>query len=162
MPNTAPADYITSADITARLSTDAYLRLFDRNGTGAADATFLQECIDDACSQWCMWTGAALPGDWTAGGASVEPAVKRHLAWMACYAAAQGFPGAGGGNPYRQHWLDAKAFAADLSRDKDARLVTSAPGRSVPRATISNTTDQSGTPTNPYGQSADKVSPSGF
>lgn len=155
-------DYITSTDVSARLSSDAYLRLFDRNGTGAVDASFLQECIDDACSQWVMWTGAALPGDWTANGANVEPAVKRHLAWMTCYAAAQGFPGAGGGNPYRQHWLDAKAFAADLSRDRDARLVTSAPGRPVPQAHLGNATNASGIPTNPFSRAANGEDGSGY
>lgn len=155
-------NYITTADLTARLSTDAYNRAFDRNGTGTVDAAFVQQCVDDACSQWQVWTGAALPGDWTLNGASVEVIVKRRLAGLACYFAAENYPGAGTGNPYQAQYDAAKALAADLSRDRDARLVTSAPGRPRPRANTGNTVDSAGNPTNPYGQAADRKDGSGF
>lgn len=155
-------DYITTTDVSALVPTDAYTRLFDPNGAGSVSASYLQRCVDDSCSQWQVWTGAALPGDWTANGSTVEGVVKRHIVNVVCYFAAAYYPGAGTGNPYRQGYMDAKAFAEALNRDRDARLVTSAPGRALPRANLGNTQDPMGNYTNPYSRAANREDPSGF
>ncbi len=49
------------ADVTARLSTQAYNRLYAKNGGGApADTTFLTLCLAEANSYFRAMTRAAL------------------------------------------------------------------------------------------------------
>ena len=52
---------VTSADVTARLSTQAYARLFAKNGGATADTTFRDLCIAEANSEIRVLTRAAFP-----------------------------------------------------------------------------------------------------
>ncbi len=124
-------NYITSTDVSTRVTADAYVRWFSRSTQGTVDAAFVQLCIDDACSQWNVWMGDALPGDWTAAGGSVQNVVKRHLVNLALYFAAEAQPRTSrnpeeSGNPWQPQHNAAAKFADQLRKGREAKLLTEA------------------------------------
>lgn len=154
---------LAKADIVGAMGAAAYARVFNRDGT--TDDAFVATRIALAESWWRLWTKAAFPDAADVHGSVVDPAILNALIDLACYAATYKTPGANGspGGPYRQGYLDAQALAKALTRDADARPDTAYAGaRARPRAVITNTTDASNVPTNPYGRAADRKDGSGF
>ena len=124
-------DYITASDVSSRMTADAYVRWFSRATQGTVDADFVALCIADACSQWNMWMGDALPGDWTAAGGTVQNLVKRRLVDLTCYFAAEAQPrtsvnGQTSGNPWQSHYDSAAKLADQLRKGREAKLLTEA------------------------------------
>jgi hypothetical protein len=124
-------NYITSTDISSRLTPEAYIRWFSRSTAGTLDAAFVALCIDDACSLWNTWMGDALAGDWTANGGVVDNVVKRHLVNLSLYLAADMSPRVNAddgtsGNPFKHQYDEAKAYAKELRQGHAARLITAA------------------------------------
>jgi hypothetical protein len=153
-------------DITDRMSSDAYLRVFDRDGTGAADETFMETCAMDAESEASMRTGASFPGYFDEDGATVDPAIIRHMVALTIYNAVRLNPSAGGGEKelgaFEKSNKQALDFFDRLSRDDRNRLRTGAGGRARPRAAAINTTDDCGEPTNPFTRVMDRKDSSRF
>lgn len=124
-------NYITSTDISSRLTPQAYVRWFSRATSGTVDTDFVAQCISDACSQWNVWVADALEGDWTANGGVVDGIVKRRLVDLAVYFAAEqngriNSTDGASSNPF-QHQYDAAALLAkQLRQGHAARLVTAA------------------------------------
>lgn len=85
-------NYITAADIIARLTPEAYSRWFSRGTNGTVDTDFVALCIDDACSDFNQMMADALPGDWTADAHTVSAINKRVLVNLALYYAAEANP----------------------------------------------------------------------
>lgn len=124
-------NYITATDISTRATADVYTRWFSRATQGTVDAAFVALCIDDACSQWNVWMGDALPGDWTAAGHAVQNVVKRHLVNLALFFAGEAQPrtsvnGQTSGNPWQTQYDAAEKFAGQLRKGREARLLTEA------------------------------------
>jgi hypothetical protein len=137
MTATPIPNYITSTDVSTRMTADAYTRWFSRTTQGTVDTAFVQLCIDDACSQWNVWMGDALAGDWTAAGGVVQNVVKRRLVDLTLYYAAEAQPrtsvnGQTSGNPWQTHYDAAAKFADQLRKGREARLLTEAVTTTAP------------------------------
>ncbi len=64
-----------AADVTARLSTTAYNRLYAKNGGSIPDTTFLALCLAEANSLFRSMTRAAFPGGVYATTDTLDPAI---------------------------------------------------------------------------------------
>lgn len=157
------ATFITSSDVTARLSTQAYARLFAKSGGATADTAFRDLCISEANSRASMITKAAFPDGLDAPGGSVDEGLKGLVVDICCGIAASRHASS---DPAMGAYAKGKAAAEDmlraLNRDRDFRSVTSAEGRARPRASNTNLTDATGLPTNPLVRAADGSDPSDF
>lgn len=126
--------YITGADIESRMGSDAFLRAFDRDGDGAADASLVEGAIVLVESTIDTKLRA------THGTPFVTPPeqIKQLALLMAPYAAVMMFPGNNGGStsPYKGPWDYAMDMLKDLSHDNVARLPGPLP---EPVATLSAT-----------------------
>ena len=153
---------ITTTDLTDRLSTQAYTRLYARNGGATVDTTFVATCLAEANSKFRMWTKAAFPSgvyqttdtrDAGVVGLIVDVcngiAASRHTTYD---------PDGGYAVAARAAKTDIKA----LNRDEDMRAPGSSAGSPVPRATNRNITDDAGVPTNSYTRAADRRDGSAF
>ena len=156
----------TAADVQARLSDSAYKRLFAKNGGSAVDATFLADTVADANSLISTWCKAAFPPGFDATGGTVDRSITMYAVRVCCYLAASNHPSTSSSTetmaPYRQGYDDAEKYFKRLNRDEDARPVTAATGRALPRARAVNLRDEWGTPTNPLVRAADLKDPTGF
>ena len=124
-------NYITSTDVSTRMTADAYVRWFSRTTQGTVDTAFVQLCIDDACSQWNVWMGDALAGDWTAAGGTVQYVVTRRLVGLTLSSAAEAQPrttvnGQTTGNPWQTNYDAAAKCADQLRKGREAKLLTEA------------------------------------
>lgn len=155
---------ITASDIQARMTTEAYDRVWDKDGTGSVDSSFQAVCIASATSEARMRCGAAFPEDWETNGATPDVAIVDHVCALAIYKGVRLNPSAGGQvSPYEKAYKEALDFFDRLSRDDRNRLRTSYGGRARPRADIENLTRAGdGVETNAYVRSADQKDPSGF
>lgn len=153
---------LTRADVTGRMSTAAYTRLYARNGGATADLTFLDQCIADAESEVRMLTAAAFPGGIDADGATVDAAITRAAVKIANGLAAEGSVNANEQSSYFEAANIARSFLKRLSRDDDARSVTVPQGRPVPRAVMGGDTGDDGTPTNSYSRARNGQDITGF
>lgn len=153
---------LTRADVTGRMSTSAYTRLYARNGGSTVDLVFLDQCITDAESEVRMLTAAAFPGGIDADGATVDAAITRAAVKICNGLAAEGSPNANEQSSYFEAANIARGFLKRLSRDDDARSVTVPQGRPVPRATMGGDEAADGTPTNSYSRARSGQDITGF
>lgn len=131
-------NYITAADIIARLTPEAYSRWFSRATNGTVDSDFVTLCIGEACDDWNQMVGDALPGDWGAGDGVVSRIVKRHIVNLALYwaGAAVARVDASTGvsvNPFNAQREEAKAYAKELRQGHARKLITEAVTTPEPR-----------------------------
>ena len=163
-------NYIAAADISARMTAEAYARWFSRATSGTVDTTFVSQCIADACSQWNVWVADSLAGDWTANGGVVDGIVKRRLVDLAIYFAAEQNPrmataDGASGNPFQHQYDAAHTLAKQLRQGHAARLVTAAVTTPSPRGGIATvgvdgTADDSSQ--DPFVRQANGSLPTGF
>lgn len=123
------------------MSAEDFARVFDRNGTGSYDATFLDGCIAVAESTAQMTLN---------GGASIQPiplqgvldeGVKILLARMAVYEGVRMHTSDGMGgtkSPYRQAYEDALAALTAIRNDQMRFITTNSGARSFPRADVTS------------------------
>lgn len=153
---------ITTADVTARLSTQAYARLFAKNGGATADTTFRDLCIAEANSEIRVLTRAAFPDGIYATTDTLDPAVVGKGVDLVCAIAASRHASYAEDGNYAILGRAARAFFKAMNRDADARAPGSSAERPVPRAANTNVTDSAGVATNPYTRAADRRDGSGF
>lgn len=153
---------LSASDIQARLSTKAYQRLFAINGGTTIDAVFLALIVSEANSVGNTLTAAAFPDGFEGSGGTVDVAIVGAYCDLALEIAASRHLTANEASGYALAGKRAREYLKGLSRDRDARPVTSAAGRALPRAQVNNVSDAYGTPTNPYTRSADLKDNSGF
>jgi hypothetical protein len=154
--------YITSADVQAALSAQAYARLYAKNGGSTVDAAFLAARVAEANSVIRTITRAAFPEGLYQVGDTVDPMVVGAGVDI-CNGLAAGRHTAS--NEMGGYYLAAKA-ARDLlklmNRDHDARPPGSSSAPSKPRASVTNVTDADGAYTNPLTRAADRRDGSDF
>jgi phage gp36-like protein len=156
--------YFTSSDIQARLAARDYLRVFDRDGNGVADAAFVATCIAESQSELDMRLLASFPTPLDDNGALIDERIKGAGVAIALYAAVRYNPLATGdlASAYRQAYTDALEFLDRLRKDDGERLKTSAGGRALPRAANDNLQSADGVTTSPFSRAADLKDPSGY
>jgi hypothetical protein len=141
----------TAADVTARLSTQAYNRLYAKNGGGApADSVFLTLCLAEANSLFRSLTRAAFPDGVYTTTDTLDPALVGCVVDLCNDIAASRHSSYDAENGYAIKGAQARAFIKQLNRDADVRAPGSAAVRPLPVATLSNDTDTAGVTTHPY------------
>lgn len=153
---------ITSADVTGRLSTQAYARLFAKNGGATADTTFRDLCIAEANSEIRVLLRAAFPDGLYTTTDTLDAAIVGRGVDLVCAIAASRHASYDEEGAYAQLGKNARAFFRSLSRDADARAPGSSAVRPVPRASNVNTEDSAGVATNPFTRAADRLDSSDF
>jgi hypothetical protein len=154
---------LSLAEVDARLSAQARTRLFAKNGGSVVDVAFEQLCIDDTNSLIATWTAAAFPAGFELPGGVVDKIIVRKAFAACCGVAASAHTSADPAmGAYAKGLADAEKYFRALTRDDNARPVTSAAGRAQPSAEISGTTDEAGNSTRVYGDLADGQTRSGF
>lgn len=153
---------VTTADVTARLSTQAYGRLFAKNGGATADADFRDLCIAEANSIIRVLTRAAFPDGIYSTTDTLDPGVVGKGVDIVCAIAASRHASYTEDGNYAILGREARAFFKALNRDADARAPGSSAVRPVPRASNVNITDANGVYTNPMTRAADYSDESDF
>lgn len=153
---------ITTADVTGRLPTSAYNRLFAKNGGSTVDTTFRDLCIAQANSEIRTLTRAAFPDGLYQASDTLDPEVVGKGVWLVCAIASSYHLSTDETSGYGANGNRAREFFRALNRDQDARAPGSSAVRPAPRARNGNVTDAAGVPTNPYGRAADRRDGSGF
>lgn len=156
---------IATADITARLSTQAYTRLFAKNGGSTVDTAFRDLVIAETNSRIRSLTRAAFPDGLYETTDTIDPEVIGRGVDIACMiAASRHTSSADDAGAYMAHGRAAEKFFRELSRDSDARPanLNASKGDAKPRASNRNLTDASGAYTNPYTRVADRSDSSDF
>lgn len=153
---------ITSADVTGRLSTQAYARLFAKNGGATADTTFRDLIIAEANSEIRVLLRAAFPDGLYTTTDTLDAAIVGKGVDLVCAIAASRHASYDEEGAYAQLGKNARAFFRSLSRDADARAPGSSAVRPVPRASNVNITNENGIPTNPLTRAADGYGGSDF
>lgn len=159
---TVQTTIVTTADVTARLSTAAYSRLFAKNGGSTVDTTFRDLCIAEANSVIRVLTGAAWPEGLYQTGDTLDPAVVGAAVDIVCKIAASRHPASAELGNFRLNGERAEAFLRLMNRDEDPRPAGSTTARPKPRATVTNTTTSAGEYTNPFTRVADQKDGSDF
>lgn len=153
---------IAAADVTGRLSTQAYARLFAKNGGATADTTFRDLIIAEANSRIRTMTRAAFPDGLYATTDTLDPEVIGRGVDLVCAIAASRHASMDDDGAYARNGRAAEAFFRALTRDADARAPGASGGRPKPRAASVNLTDSAGVETNPYNRVADRLDGSDF
>lgn len=156
---------ITTADITGRLSSQAYTRLFAKNGGSTVDTAFRDTIIAETNSRIRTLTRAAFPGGLYETTDTIDPEVIGRGVDIACMIAASRHTSAADeAGSYMAHGRAAERFFREMSRDADARPPNSnaSVGRAKPRAGNRNVLDEAGAHTNPYTRAADRRDGSDF
>lgn len=156
---------VATADVTARLSTQAYTRLFAKSGGSTVDTAFRDLCISEANSRVRTLTRAAFPSGIYVTTDTPDPEVVGRAVDIVCMIAASRHTSSADENgAYRAAGRDAEKFFRDMSRDADARppVSNASVGDARPVADNRNLTDSAGVYTNPYGRAADRRDGSAF
>ena len=153
---------ITYTDVTDRLATSAYQRLYAKNGGSTVDTSFRDVCVAEANSTFRVLTRAAFPDGVYSTTDTRDPAV---VGWIVdlcngiAYSRGASYDPDGG---YAVKAREARANVKLMNRDADARAPGSSAVRPVPRAVNNNINDAAGTPTNSYTRAADRRDGSDF
>lgn len=153
---------IVTADVTGRLSTQAYTRLFAKNGGSTVDATFLALCIAEANSRIRTMTRSAFPAGLYSTTDTLDPEVVGRGVDLVCMIAASRHLSNDETSGYHTNGKAAEAFFKALNRDADARAPGSTQGPPLPQAAVHNLTNASNVETNPYTRAADHQDSTGF
>ena len=153
---------ITATDITDRLATAAYNRLYARNGGSTPDSGYVATIVAESNSTFRVLTRAAFPDGVYQTTDTRDPAVVGWIVDLANgIAAARGIsydPESG----YASKAREARANIKLMNRDADARAPGSSAERPLPRASNGNLVDAAGQRTNPYARAADRRDGSDF
>lgn len=153
---------ITSADVTDRLATTAYQRLYAKNGGSTVDTAFVAICVAEANSAFRVLTRAAFPEGVYSTTDTTDPGV---VGWIVdlcngiAYSRGASYDPDGG---YAVKAREARANIKLLNRDADARAPGSSAGPPEPRAVIALTEGADGEPNNPYGRIFNGTDAGGF
>lgn len=154
---------ITAADVLARLSPQAYTRLFAKAGGATVDTAFRDLCITETNSRVSMMCVAAFPAGFDAAGGTVDEGIKGLAVDVCCGIAASRHTSSDPAfGAYAKNRAAAEAFLVRLNTDANARPVTSATGRTAMQASNTNLNDATGQPTNPLIRAADGTDSSDF
>lgn len=153
---------VTSADVTARLSTQAYARLFAKNGGATADTTFRDLCISEANSEIRVLTRAAFPDGIYATTDTLDVMIVGKAVDLVCAIAASRHVSFDDEGAFAALGRAARMFFKHLNRDADARAPGSSAVRPLPRASNVNINNENGIPTNPLTRAADGYGGSDF
>ena len=155
-------DIVTPADVIARLSTQAYNRLFAKSGGNTPDTTFRDIIIAEANSEIRVLTRAAFPDGLYQIGATLDPMVVGEGVNLVIAKAASRHLATEETSGYARLGVGAREFFKSLNRDRDARAPGSTQGAPLPVATVDNVVDQYGQPTNPYVRAASQQTFTGY
>lgn len=153
---------ITSSDLTGRLSTQAYTRLFAKNGGATVDTTFRDLCVAEANSVARILLRAAFPSGLYSTTDTLDAGVVGAVVDLACWIAAKRHLSAEQAGGYYEASQRAEDLLKRLSRDADARAPGSSSSPARPRSSVTNVTDSAGVATNSYGRAADGRDGSAF
>ena len=139
--------FIDATYIQRVMSAEDYARVFDRNGTGSADLTFLNGCIAvaESTAQMTLNGGGAIQPIPLTG--VIDEGVKILLARMAVYEAVRMHTSDGMGgtkSPYRQANDDAIAALTAIRNDQMRFITANAGARSYPRAGVTSVVNTDG------------------
>lgn len=152
----------TLSDYTARLSTQAYNRLFAKDGGSTPDATYAALIVAEANSLFRTMTRAAFPDGVYTTGDTVDPAIVGCIVDLGCSIAASRHTSYDPEGGYAVGGARARAFIKELNRDADARPPGSSTAPAQPRAVIALTEGADGSPNNPYGRIFNGTDGGGF
>lgn len=155
-------DIVTPADVIARLSTQAYNRLFAKSGGNTPDTTFRDIIIAEANSEIRVLTRAAFPDGLYQIGATLDPMVVGEGVNLVIAKAASRHLATEETSGYARLGVGAREFFKSINRDRDARAPGSSQGAPLPQATVNNLNDAQGQPTNPYVRNASQEDLTGF
>jgi len=153
---------ITTADVQATLSDQAYKRLYAKSGGATVDNAFLAARVAEANSIARMILRAAYPDGLYLDTDTPDPGVVGAIVDICNGRAAARHPNANEMGGYFVSEKLARELLKSMNRDSDARAPGSSAGRPRPRSAITGTTAADGTPTNPYVRAADQQGGSGF
>lgn len=153
---------ITSSDLTERLSSQAYTRLFAKDGGTTVNTAFRDLCIAEGNSLFQTMTRAAFPDGVYTSGDTVDVAIKGCVCDLVCEIAARRHTSWDAEGAYAEGGKRAREFIKAINRDADSRPAGSSNTPALPRASITNTLTSTGDVTNPYVRNADGTSNSGF
>ena len=153
---------VTVADVDARLSTQARVRLFAKSGGSTVDLTFQALMVAEANSEIRTLTRAAFPAGIYSTTDTVDPQVVGEGVNLVIARAASRHLATDETSGYARLGVNAREFFRSLNRDRDARAPGSSQGPPLPIAVVSNLTDAEGQPTNPYVRNASSQTYSGF
>jgi len=153
---------ITTTDLTDRLSTQAYVRLYAKNGGSTVDSAFVATCLAEANSAFRVLTKAAFPEGVYQTTDTRDPGVVGWIVDLCNGIAARRHTTYDPEGGYAVAAREARTHIKLLSRDSDARAPGSSAVSPVPRATNRNITGADGAYTNPYSRAADGRDGSGF
>lgn len=153
---------VVTADVTARLSTQAYTRLFAKNGGSTVDTTFRDLCIAEANSRIRTLTRAAFPDGLYEDDDTLDPEVVGRGVDLVCAIAASRHMSSDDNTAFAQRGRAAEQFFKDVNRAKDAQPPGSSTTPRKPRAEVVNTTNAAGDPSDPYNRAASGTDTTGF
>ena len=152
----------TSADLIARLSTQAYTRLYARDGGSTVNTTFRDLCLAEANSLFRTLTRAAFPSGVYTTTDTLDPAIVGCVVDLCNDIAASRHASYDVENGYAVKGAQARAFCKQINRDADARPAGSSATPARPIAVLNNDADAAGNTTHPYQGIRDGSVGSGF
>lgn len=152
----------TTADLTARLSSQALTRLFAKSGGTTVDTAFRDVCLAEANSLFRAMTRAAFPDGVYTTTEVLDAAIVGAVVDLACEIAARRHTSWDETGAYAEGGRRAREFVKQINRDADARAPGSSAVRPDPVAVLTNDVDASGATTHPYQQIRDGELGSGF
>lgn len=155
-------DIISAADVTARLSTQAYTRLYARNGGATVDTVFRDLCVAEANSLFRTLSRGAFPSGVYLTGDTIDPAIVGAVVDLCNDIAASRHLSYDAESGYAMKAAQARALIKAMNRDADARPPGSSTAPAQSRASIVGTTTAAGAPTDPYGRAASGRDGTGF
>lgn len=145
----------TSSDLTARLSTAMYARLFAKNGGATPDTTFRDLCIAEANSLFRTMTRVAFPAGIYSTTDTLDPAMVGCVVDLACEIAARRHGVWDESGAFAEQGKRARELIKQLNRDADARAAGSTNSPPNPRARVTNAIAPDGQETNVWSRQAD-------
>ena len=152
----------TSADLTARLSTQVYTRLFAKNGGSTVDTVFRDLCVAEANSLFRTMTRVAFAQGVYSTTDTLDPAIVGCVVDLACEIAARRHGLWDEQGSFAEQGRKARELIKQLNRDADARAPGSSQSPPLPRAQTLNVQTSVGRETNVWNRIADYKDTGGF
>lgn len=155
---------IAVADIQNRMQSQDFLNIFDVANTGSYNATFTQQCIDDAQSEVDMALYAAFGGTLDSYSGALDNAIKRVVVVLSIRNGLQLNPLMTDAQaaPYKMAIGWAEKWIDRMVRGDRARPVTKQAPIAEPVGEVTGTLDDAGATTSPYRAGADGDTNTGF
>lgn len=145
----------TAADLTGRLSTQVYTRLFAKSGGGTVDTVFRDLCLAEANSLFRTMTRVAFAQGVYSTTDTIDPAIVGCVVDLACEIAARRHGLWDEQGSFAEQGRKAREFIKALNRDFDARAPGSSQSPPLPRAEVLNARTDAGRDTNVFNRIAD-------